>query len=124
MECLDTAKALMRKGASLQEAAQGGGGFAMAADLDQALWYSLGRDCRPGECRGTGRLTPAKTPTPPTRARQLELDERMQRRFTEAKLSPAEIADACLFIANKGYRIDEAIGIVVRSRRQTEAAAT
>lgn len=123
MECLDTARALLKTGASLQEAAQAAG-FARASDLDQSLWFSLGRECQRGERRGTGRLTPAKTPTPPTRARQLELDERMQRRFTEAKLSPAEIADACLFIANKGYRVDEAIGIVVRSRRQTEAAAT
>lgn len=123
MPCLNTARDLLVAGASLAEAAQGGG-FAMAADLDQALWSSLGRDCLPGERRGTGRLTPAKTPTPPTRARQLELNERMQRRFAEAKLSPAEIADACLFIVNKGYPINEAIGIVVRSRRQTEAVAT
>lgn len=123
MECLDTARALLKTGASLQEAAQTAG-FARASDLDQALWYSLGRDCRPGERRGTGRLTPAKTPPPRMPAYKAELEERMQRRFTEAKLSPAEIADACLFIANKGYRIDEAIGIVVRSRRQTEAAAT
>lgn len=105
--CLDTARARLRQGASLQEAAVAGG-YTLSAELDLALWEALPR----------GRLKPA---TPSAPKVDLSPSTRMAARFARAGLTLDEAAEARFFVQSKGYRIDEAIEVVIRSRKAATA---
>lgn len=105
-----------------------GGGFALASDLDLALWHNLGRRNGPPRPQETGASRPHPVrdagPDRPERVAAglaANREARLLRRFEQARLTPSEIADARLFIEHKGCEIDEAIGIIVRSRREARS---
>ena len=61
--CINTARELLRQGASLREAAQGAG-FPMASDLDLALWRHLGFAARVAEREPAPRPEPRQIGLP------------------------------------------------------------